>query len=131
VKLIFRTKRNGEATEKILVNFQLGNQLKGSKEIRFQKNESVDTFKFQILNNGWNDIKLTLADPNITFDNDYFLSFFVQPKPVITMIQSGQASKFVKYAFDVDRHFDVKPHDPSPISFSELDSSSPNKFWKC
>jgi hypothetical protein len=124
VKLIFRTKRNGEATEKILVNFNLGNQLKGSKEIRFQKNESVDTFKFQILNNGWNDIKLTLADPNITFDNDYFLSFFVQPKPVITMIQSGQASKFVKYAFDVDRHFDVKPHDPSPISFSELDSSS-------
>lgn len=124
VKLIFRTKRNAETSEKILVNFQLANQLKGSKEIRFQKNESIDTFKFQILNNGWNDIKLTLADASITFDNDYFLSFFVQPKPIITMIQNGQASKFVKYAFDVDQHFEVNLHNPSSMSFSEMEKTS-------
>lgn len=118
-QIVVKTVRqNKENPSKLGIDFKLNNKIKSSKEVSFDADFRLDTFSFKILNNGWNDISIEIKDPSIIEDNTYFLSFYVSPKPKVSIINGNYISKYLDYAFLTDQNFEI-----SNISFNGINPS--------
>lgn len=124
-QIIVKTVRhNNKNTSKLGIDFKLNNNVKSSKEISFNANFHLDTFRFKILNNGWNDISVEIKDPSIIEDNNYYLSFYVSPKPKVSIIKGNFISKYLDYAFLTDQNFEISNIDFSGINPTVIQNTS-------
>ncbi len=88
VKIIYRIhKSRGDKTDKSLVTLILNDAVKTRKELVWG-NQFVltDTLTMKVVSKDWQYLKLNISDPSISFDNEYFFSFYIAPKPYISMI---------------------------------------------
>lgn len=109
VQLICKIKRQSTSNEiKSLVSFSLNETMKSEHEIIWENQiEKWDTFRFKLMKDKWNIVKLSIAGVNFLFDNNYYQTFFIQPKPIVTILNQGADTKFIQNAFNADDNFEV------------------------
>lgn len=59
----------------------------------------VDTINLSVLRTGWHELKLEITDYPITFDDTYFLSFYVAEKINILVVNDQKPNEYLDAAF--------------------------------
>ncbi|MFY7861913.1 MAG: BatA domain-containing protein [Chitinophagales bacterium] len=88
IKIVFKIKRAKEdQTASTLVSLTQNDKIKASKEIKWKNNNSImDSFSFGAVSAGWQHLKIKANDAAMLFDNEYLFSFYISPKPSVTLI---------------------------------------------
>jgi hypothetical protein len=125
IKIVFNLKRAKEdQTVSTLVSLTQNDKTKASKEIKWNNNNTIsDSFSFGAVNTGWQHLKITAKDASLRFDNEYLFSFYISPKPSVTLISQGYESKFLVNALKSDENFDIHSFSNTSLPASEAKSS--------
>ncbi len=67
----------------------------------------LDTINVSVLRTGWHEARLEITDYPITFDDTYFLSFYVQEKINILVVNELESNVYVDAAFRGIAYFSV------------------------
>lgn len=124
--IIYTVKRQSLKDNKSsLIRCLVNNELKAEHEIKWNDAlEKRDTFRFKILKDQWNSIQLSLSGDRMMFDNHYYLTFSVQPKPLVTVIGQNADSRYINYAFNTDNNFDIHSYSTFSLPKEEWVNSS-------
>lgn len=119
IKIIYRIRKSDDdKSEKSLVTLSINDAVKARNEVFWGNQfELTDTLTIKLVSQDWQFLKLSISDPSISFDNEYFFTFYLAPKPYISMIGGNTDQKFITNALKADDNFDVH-------SFSALDLSA-------
>ncbi|MCU0328229.1 MAG: BatA domain-containing protein [Chitinophagales bacterium] len=80
---------------------KVNGQKKFSKTLQFD-HEIIDSFVFLADKANWNNIKISIEDPEISYDNHAFASFFIQDNPKIALYaQKNLGLYYIKEALSV------------------------------
>lgn len=126
VKIIYRVcKSEADDSKLSLITLIQNNQVKSRKEISWgDKNIYTDTLIFKAINSDWQFLKLSIADQNIGFDNDYFFTFYIAPKPFVSMINGGVEQQYISKALKADNNFDIHSFSNSDLPIEEVKNSN-------
>jgi hypothetical protein len=126
VKIIYRVhKSKDDDVKSSLISLAQNEQVKARKEIIWADKKSfTDTFIFKAINSDWQFLKLSIADQSMDFDNDYFFTFYISPKPFVTMINGGVEQQFITNALKADENFDIHQLSNSNLSPDEIKNSN-------
>lgn len=109
VQIIYRLKKSADdLNDKSLVTLSVNDAVKNRKEILW-KNQSIiiDTLTIKLVATDWQFLKLTISDASIEFDNEYFFTFYLSPKPYVTLVNQGSNIGYLTNALKTDNNFDV------------------------
>jgi hypothetical protein len=100
-KLIIRIKNSGDDDiENLRVSLTINNQSKALANPTIKAQSfAYDTLNFTISDTGWNKAVVSLDDYPITFDDKYFISFFVQNKVNVIEIKETGTGNFISVVF--------------------------------
>lgn len=126
VKIIYKIHKSADdKTDKSLVTLTLNDAVKARKEILWgSQNTLTDTLTMKLVSKDWQYLKLSISDPSISFDNEYFFSFYIAPKPYITMINGASDQKFIVNALKADDNFEVHNFQNIDLSVDEIKNSN-------
>lgn len=80
----------------------------------------VDTLSFSGLQAGWQRAELQLQDNPVTFDNQFYFSFFVQAQMPVLMINGDKPDPYLSAAFGSDPFFKVTQTTDGHVDYSAL-----------
>jgi hypothetical protein len=122
IKIIYKIYRSGDdKTDKSLVTLMLNDVVKTRKEIVWGSQFSLtDTLTMKLVSKDWQYLKLNISDPSISFDNEYFFSFYIAPKPYISMINGEVDQKFIVNALKADDNFELHNFQNIDLSLEEI-----------
>ena len=126
VKIIYKIHKSGDdKTDKSLVTLMLNDVVKTRKEIVWGSQFSLtDTLTMKVVSKDWQYLKLSISDPSISFDNEYFFSFYIASKPYISMINGDVDQKFIVNALKADDNFEVHNFQNIDLSIEEVKNSN-------
>lgn len=126
VKIIYRVNKSvDDDSKKSMISLTQNNQIKGRKEIIWNdKITFIDTFSFKAINTEWQFLNLSVSDQNIIFDNDYYFSFYVSPKPFVSLINGGGEQQFIANALQADENFDIHNFSNANLPLNEIKNSN-------
>lgn len=116
-------KIRNEGDEKVTGNYQLilNNKTKTIGEYNISKNDFiVDTLTFKISEIGWNTGKIQLSDYPITFDDNYFYSFFVEEKVNVLSITEQESDLVFNAVFKEIENVNYKSKIHTKLDYSIL-----------
>lgn len=119
IKIIYRIRKSeDDQSSKSLVTLTINEDVKTRNEVVWgNQNSLTDTLTVKLVSNDWQLLKLNISDPTISFDNEYFFTFYLSPKPYISLIGGSADQRFITNALKADDNFDVH-------SFGDLNLSS-------
>lgn len=79
-----------------------------------------DTVDVPVLRTGWYEVKLSISDFPIEFDNDYYFTFNVDEQVDILHIHDGVANRFVEATFQDNDYFKAKAQSVGQLNYSEF-----------
>ena len=85
---------------------------------------ATDTLSFSGLQEGWQHAELQLQDNPVTFDNQFYFSFYVQPQMPVLLISSGQPDQYLNAVFNSDAFFKVIQTTYGHVDYSTLSKYS-------
>lgn len=95
--------------EKALSNFTLG----AGQSLNLK-------ISFTITNPGWNRGKLYIDDYPVTFDNEFFFCFYVEPVSKILCINGNSSNPYIRAVYGTDSYFSLTEADISHLNYSSF-----------
>lgn len=122
IKIIYTLKKSkDDATDKSLITLVHNDAVKIRREVQWQENEKIiDTLSLKLITGNWQYLKLSVSDPSIAFDNDFYFSLFVQPKPFVSIVQGSGEQQFLSNALKADDNFDIHSFSSMSIPLDEI-----------
>ena len=110
---------SGKPALNIPVKLYIGNQQKSIASVTIQPGESATVkLSFSMGENGWQSVKVSIADYPVTFDNDYYVSFYVSEKIRIQSI--GPSNSYINTLFGKDPYFSYSSGPENQVNYSTL-----------
>lgn len=78
----------------------------------------IDTLSFTINQEGWNQGQITLNDYPLSFDDDYYFSFYVENQMEVYCIYEGNAEKYPKAVFAGNEQVNFKSSSSKAIDYN-------------
>lgn len=122
IKIVYKAKKSeDDQTHSSLISFYQNDVIRHRKEIYWnEKNEAIDTLILKLVQSDWQFLKLTISDGSLAYDNDYLFSFYLAPRPSVTLISQGAESKYIMNALKADNNFDVRSYNSLNISQADI-----------
>ena len=126
IKIVYRIRKSeDDQSIKSLVTLTINEAIKARKEVVWgNKNSLMDTLTVKIVSKDWQFLKLSISDPSISFDNEYFFTFYLSPKPYISLIGSSADQRFISNALKADDNFDIHSFVDMNLSTEEIGNSN-------
>ena len=126
IKIVYRIRKSeDDQSIKSLVTLTINEAIKARKEVVWgNKNSLTDTLTVKIVSKDWQFLKLSISDPSISFDNEYFFTFYLSPKPYISLIGSSADQRFISNALKADDNFDIHSFVDMNLSTEEIGNSN-------
>ena len=126
VKVIYRAlKSKNDVSPSALVTLTQNDMVKARKEIFWgDKSSLTDTFSIKVVSSDWQYLKLSISDPSIRFDNDFYFTFYIPQKPFVTLIGTSADQKFIVNALKADENYDVHSFTNFTIPADELKNTN-------
>ncbi|NCD70081.1 BatA domain-containing protein [Mucilaginibacter agri] len=80
----------------------------------------TDTLSFSGLQAGWQRAELQLQDNPVTFDNQFYFSFFVQAQMPVLLVSGDKPDPYLSAAFGSDAFFKVTQTTDGHVDYSAL-----------
>ncbi len=125
IKLVYKVRKSidDDAKKSLVTLFHNLNQ-KTQKEIFWNDNsEIIDTLKFIALTTNWQNLKLTITDASLEFDNEYLFSFYISPKPFVTLISENAEIKYLTNALKADDNYAIHSYKDLNLPLDEIQNS--------
>ena len=126
IKIVYRIRKSeDDLSMKSLVTLTINEAIKARKEVVWgNKNSLTDTLTVKIVSKDWQFLKLSISDPSISFDNEYFFTFYLSPKPYISLVGSSADQRFISNALKADDNFDIHSFVDMNLSTEEIGNSN-------
>jgi hypothetical protein len=126
IKIIYRIRKSADdKSDKSLVTLTVNDAVKSRNEVVWKDKTTItDTLIVKLVSQDWQFLKLNISDPSVSFDNEYFFSFYLTPKPYITLVSNGADQKFITNALKADDNFDVHGFGSLDLSAEEVKNSN-------
>jgi hypothetical protein len=125
VGVIIRIKKQKEEESKeVICRLEVNGKLKQSRRLQWTSNSLTDTLYYKISESNWNRVKVSISDENMLFDNDYYLSFLVQEKPIVTIVSDFASTQYLESALKTEDHFIVHKYQSIAIPEEEFKLSN-------
>ena len=126
IQIVFRLKKSSiDESPASLITFHQNDVVKTRKEIHWNGKTIIeDTFRCKITSPNWQNFRISISDANLTFDNEYLLSFYLAPRPTVSIISGSGNNKYLFNALKADDNFEIIEYQNNNISNAELDRSS-------
>ncbi len=87
--------------------------------------DSKSTFElgFTLSKGGWQELKLSIEDNPIIFDDTYFLSFNVKKQLEVLVVNGGNENQFVNKLFDADSYYKLNNQTAGNIDLKALETA--------
>ncbi|MEI8279688.1 MAG: BatA domain-containing protein [Bacteroidota bacterium] len=121
-QLVVHTKAIGKVPKDApVLQLSINGQVKSAASLSFsQKNESVDTFSFQVNDAGWQKISLSVNDEAVRFDDTFRITARSAPGLSVLVLNEGQANPYIQAAFRAYNGFRL----------NQMDIAAAPKSWK-
>jgi hypothetical protein len=117
-------KIRNESNEAVSGNFQLSINGASKAVVNYEISSasySLDTLSFNITSTGWNKGQISLNDYPITFDDDYFFSFYVEEDVrVLNITETGKTDRIFKAVFQDLPSFSYQSAQVNNINYNEI-----------
>lgn len=80
----------------------------------------TDTLSFSGLQAGWQLAALQLQDNPVTFDNQFYFSFYVQPQMPVLLISGNKPDQYLNAVFNSDPFFKITQTTDGHVNYSTL-----------
>lgn len=126
IKIIYRIRKSeNDKSSKSLVTLTINEDIKARNEVVWGNQSSItDTLTIKLVSNDWQFLKLSISDPSISFDNEYFFTFYLTPRPYISLVGSSADQRFITNALKADENFDV--HSFGDLNLSPVEVRNTN-----
>ena len=115
------TNKGKEAAEQVRLSFFHEDQNKPVGTVNIPAGGTVlDTISVSILRTGWHQARLEITDYPITFDDAYFLSFYVEEKINILVINELSSNPYLDAAFRGIDYFSVDNQYSRNVDYSRF-----------
>ncbi len=120
--LIVKVTNRGESNaENIRLSLQHEGQNKPVGTLSIPaKSSTVDTINITILRTGWHEAKLNITDFPITFDDNYFVSFYVAEQINVLIVNEDNVNNFLRAAFDGLSYFNPTSQNSNRLDYSSF-----------
>jgi hypothetical protein len=121
-RLLVRVRNYGtEAAEEIRLSFWNDGQLKPVGALSVEAGASkVDTVSFNIIRPGWHQVRLSITDYPIQFDDDFYLSFNVAERVEVLSINGIASNPYIKRAYAGAGFFKLEDADVRSLDYSRF-----------
>jgi hypothetical protein len=115
-----RIRNTGSRTaDNIPVKLYINRQQKGISSVTLPpQGETVTSLSFTLNESGWQNASVSLTDHPVTFDNDYYLSFYVSDK--ISVLSIGKPNSYISTLFGKDPYFNYTSVAENQVNYSAL-----------
>lgn len=122
VKLFVKLKNNSdEDLQNSRLTLTINEQAKSISNFSVPANGSaVDTISFNTSSEGWNKCELSITDYPVTFDDNYYFTFYVAVQIPVMVINEKQENSFLKALFSNPSVFSYKPATVTQINYAEI-----------
>jgi hypothetical protein len=119
-RLVVKVSNQGrQAVEGLQISLEAEGQIRPVGTLYIDANsQKQDTIGFILQKVGWHDIKLTIADHPIQFDDQYLISVEVPEKINTLIIHQNTPNKYVESALEASGLFDVKENSSQQIDYN-------------
>ncbi len=91
----------------------------GSVDVQ-AKGTVIDTLNFTATSGGWQQAEVSVTDYPVTFDDKYFLSFFISNRLNILEVNGTQANRYLDALFGHDEYFTFDQAPENRVDYSAL-----------
>lgn len=82
----------------------------------------TDTLNFTATSGGWQQAEVSITDYPVTFDDTYFLSFFISERLNILEVNGSESNRYLDALFGHDEYFSFVQTPENRIDYSSLDN---------
>jgi hypothetical protein len=108
-------------SEEIRLSLQHDGQVKPAGSLQIPARSSrIDTVSFTILHPGWHQVKLSVTDFPVQFDDDYYASFYVAERIQVLSINEGNSNKYLNKVFAGAPYFTLEQMEARALDYSRL-----------
>ncbi|HEY8782366.1 MAG TPA: BatA domain-containing protein [Mucilaginibacter sp.] len=113
----------GEKAEKIPLKLLINGAQKalGTYTIN-ARSVQYDTLIFSGLQAGWQRAEITLQDNPVTFDNQFYFSFYVKQQMPVLLVDGGIPNPYLKAVFAADPFFSAKRVPDGNVDYASLNT---------
>lgn len=99
--LVVHTRSAGrQPTEAPVLSLMVNGQVKSAASLNLtDKNESIDTLSFQVADNAWQDVVLTLNDASMRFDDTFRIAARSAPNLNVLVLNEGPMNPYIQASF--------------------------------
>ncbi len=123
-KLIYRLNNTGAAdVSNSKLTLKLNGQIKALKDFSLKaKATKIDTINFTVTEGGWHKAEINITDYPIDYDDNYYLTFFMDEKVNVLSINENKSNRFLKVLFEGDDYFDLTNESVSQLNYSDFNN---------
>ena len=120
IQLIAKVRNmSGDAIENVAVKLMVNGKQKSPGGVNIPAHsETLDTLSFTLAEPGWQDAELSITDHPVTFDDNWYFSFFIAEKLPILCINQEKPSEYIDALFMKDSSIAFKNMNQSQIDYS-------------
>ncbi len=111
--VVVRTRSSGATPkENPVLSLSVNGQVKSAASLDFSdKQESVDTLSFQVNDAGWQEVKLTVNDASMRYDDTFRIAARCAPNLSVLVLNEGQLNPYIQAAFRAYNGFRLHQED--------------------
>jgi hypothetical protein len=120
--LLFRLHNySTEDLDNIRVSIDLDGQERPEGTIDLRSSESIiDTARITVLTTGWHELAIRISDYPVTFDDAYFITFYVEENLKILSINQSDGNKEINAVFADPKYFILENSSASQLQYSRF-----------
>ncbi|EOR96195.1 hypothetical protein ADIARSV_0600 [Arcticibacter svalbardensis MN12-7] len=121
-QLIVRLKNNSDTqADQVPLKVLVNEQQKAFASVNIEaRGISLDTLSFSGLSGGWEEGRVEIADNPITFDDQYYFSFYVRKEIPLLVINDHQTNVYIEAVYGSEPFFNVNTILEANVDYSRL-----------
>ncbi len=123
-KLIVQIKNHGDETaDKVRLSIVKDGQEKPEGQLTIApKSTIIDTITLSILTPGWHTAQIKISDYPVQFDDNYWISFYVDEILDVLVINEGNNNRYLQALFSSLPNFRLQTNTANRINYGELNN---------
>jgi len=119
-----RLRRNDRSIDQVNLKLYIDERLSGTNQISFGEDLIVDyDFEIPIADQAINEIRISLDDPGLAFDNDYYLAINQLDKIRVLELYESNTPSFVSSLFDDNELFQFERGNSNALDNQQIESA--------
>ena len=119
-----RLRRNDRSIDQVNLKLYIDERLSGTNQISFGEDLIMDyDFEIPIADQAINEIRISLDDPGLAFDNDYYLAINQLDKIRVLELYESNTPSFVSSLFDDNELFQFERGNSNALDNQQIESA--------